>query len=80
MRNFAFNISSVEIKDENEITLKRQFTYYRTGKEALLKIYDSKKERELKTVSLAKEKTQIDLKKLKPGQYWFCAVDFSSKT
>lgn len=79
VRTFAFHISSQDIRDKNELTLKRKFIYYRTGNEALLKIYDSDKERELKTVSLAKHQTQIDLKKLKAGRYWFCVVDFSSK-
>lgn len=77
---FGYHISSKEIENGEKLIVKNNFVYYRTGNEALLKIYDSEKKNELKTISLAKEKTIVDLSNIENGNYYLCMINYSSQT
>jgi hypothetical protein len=78
IRIFGYHVESNDIERGQQLTVKKSFVYHRTGNEALLKLYDKNKERELKTISLANHRTTIDLEKIKPGDYWLCTIDYSS--
>jgi len=80
LRTFGYHIESTDIEKEKKLTIEKNFVYYRTGNEALLKLYDKDKKNVLKTVSLAKQKTTIDLNELKAGNYWLCTQDFSTNS
>jgi len=77
---FGYHLSSKEIEKGEKVIIKNNFVYYRTGNEALLKIYDFEKKNELKTISLAKEKTIVYLSNIENGNYFFCIINYSSQT
>jgi hypothetical protein len=78
VRTFGYHIASEDIEKGEQLTVNKSFVYHRTGNEALLKLYDIDKEKELETISLAKQRTNIVLEKIKPGSYWLCIVDYSA--
>jgi hypothetical protein len=77
IKTFGYHVNSQNINNGQQLTLPQNFIYQRTGNEALLKLYDKNKEKELKTISLAKNITTIDLTEIKSGDYWLCIVDYS---
>lgn len=78
LQTFGYHIDSYDIEKEQILTATKSFIYYRTGSEALLRLYDIKKENILETFSLAHQRTIVDLHRTKPGQYWLSIVDFST--
>jgi len=76
---FGYHININENCDNLSFKQNQQIIYYRPGSEALLKIFDKKKEIEFMTVSLAREITYINLNELQPDNYLFCTIDFSTK-
>ena len=74
-RGFHINGSDFEAKEE--IILPPNFVYHRTGNEALLKVFDSEKKKELRTIPLSKEWNQIDLSDLPTGYYWFNTINYT---
>ena len=75
VKTFGYHVLTGDIKTGHELKVEKNFTYHRTGEEALLKIY--KKDKELQTISLAKKNTDINLQKLKPGEYLICTINYS---
>ena len=77
IQTYGYHIESKDIEKEQLLTVQKSFVYYRTGNEALLKLYDKDKKEEIKTISLAKERTIVDFKGIKSGVYWLSIVNFS---
>jgi hypothetical protein len=76
---FGYHLSLNEICDNLAFKQNQDIIYFRQGNEALLKIFNEKKEKELKTISLAREITYIDLREFRPNKYSFCTIDYSTK-
>jgi len=75
---FGYHIESDDIEKGQKLISTKKFVYYRTRDEALLKFYDLDKKKVLETVSLEKQQTIVDLKRIKPGHYWLSIVDYSA--
>ncbi|MEM9052365.1 MAG: hypothetical protein AAGC47_09970 [Bacteroidota bacterium] len=73
----GYHIKSSDLSSENQFSVSNEFTYWRSGNEALLRIYDSDQEKLLQTFSLAHEETEIDFTGINPGNYILCKKDFS---
>ncbi len=75
---FGYNLESRNFSVEDELSVKNSFIYWRTGDEALLRLYDNEKKNILKTFSLAHERSIFDLTGVQPGDYMLCKRDFST--
>ncbi len=75
---FGHHLASWEVKEGVMLSLQKEFVYYRSGNEALLQVYNNKREKVLKTISLSKERTHVNLGNLKPGIYWISKTDYSA--
>lgn len=74
--SFAYHLSSSMLQKVKTIQTAPIFTFYRNETEGYLKVFDKRKKEVLQAVSLAHEKTVIDLSHLPPGSYWCCFYDF----
>jgi hypothetical protein len=73
----GFHINSNDFEAKGEIVLPANFVYHRTGNEALLKVFDSEKKKELRTIPLSKEWNQIDLSDLTSGYFWINTINYT---
>ncbi len=78
VKTFGYNIESNDVAPENQLTVKNGFVYWRSGDEALLRLYDKEQQSILRTFSLAHETFTFDLKGIKPGDYMLCKRSFST--
>ena len=79
LKTFGYHVDSKDVEIGRPLSLGKSFTYHRTGTEALLKLFDADKKKELQTFSVAKEWTSVDLSKIKSGRYFLCIVDYKLK-
>lgn len=78
LKTFGYHVKSADVANGGQLLVKNHFIYMRTGSEALFKLYDQDRSKLLRTGSLAKEKTTINLEGIKPGEYWMCVKNFSA--
>jgi hypothetical protein len=78
VKTIGYNVESNDVSQENQISVDGSFVYWRSGNEALVRIYDKEQANVMRTFSLAQEITTVDLKGIKPGDYMLCKRDFSA--
>jgi hypothetical protein len=74
----GFHFSSLDVVDNGVLNLQRNMIFYRHGNETLLRIFDKRKRKLIKEISLAQLFVELDLSELKNGRYHLCFVDFAS--
>jgi hypothetical protein len=75
---FGYDLTTADFQQQDLITLNNTFSYYRTGNETLLKVYKKKTSEPIQVISIAQDKKEIEIEKLKSGKCWFSLVDFSN--
>ncbi len=78
VKTTGYHLQSDDLFMENQFSASDELIYWRSGNEALLRLYDKKQEKILKTFSVAKERVVVDLKGLNPGNYLLCKRDFGN--
>jgi hypothetical protein len=77
---FGYDLSSEDFYNKEVISIKPEFSYYRTGNETLLKVFERKQSKPIIAIPIGQDRKVINLKELKNEYYWFCIVDYSSNT
>lgn len=75
----GYHFSSHDVVENRVLKLQRNMIFYRHGNETLLRIFDKRKRKLLKEISLAQLYVELDLSEFKKGAYQLCFMDFTSK-
>ena len=79
IKSFGYNLTSTDFGISYSIqTANDTLVYYRSGKEALLELYDEAGSTLIQTFSLALEKTDVDISGIMNGRYQLRTVNFKT--